>query len=116
EALLASPHRPSLVVTQPAKRRARGAKASVSPVGAAGDRLGLARIEPASIREAGALERLSDEKAALFVVVAYGEILPRAVLEMARLGCVNVHFSLLPRYRGAAPVQWAIAEGERETG
>lgn len=116
EALAGGPHCPALTITQPPRRRARSEVPTASPVGLASQALGIERVEPASIREAEVLDRIARLRADLFVVVAYGEILPRAVLEMPRLGCVNLHFSLLPRYRGAAPVQWAIVDGAVETG
>ena len=116
EILCASAHRPALVLTQPARRRAREAAPTPSPIGAAAAALGIACEMTESVRSEETLARLASIEADLFVVVAYGEILPRTVLEMPRLGCVNLHFSLLPRYRGAAPVQWAIADGAKETG
>ncbi len=116
EALAASSHRPSLVVTQPAKRRGRGGEPSASPVAAASARLGLACIEPDAVRTPEFLERVRAEAPDLFVVVAYGKIFPQRLLDVPRLAPVNVHFSLLPRWRGAAPVQWAVAEGDTETG
>jgi methionyl-tRNA formyltransferase len=116
KALAESAHRPVLIVTQPAKRRGRGEQRTGSPVALEGERLGVPRIEPASARDPGLLPRLVEMNADLFVVVAYGEILQRTLLEAPPHGCVNVHFSLLPRYRGAAPVQWALANGETTTG
>jgi methionyl-tRNA formyltransferase len=116
EILSESSHRPALALTQPARRRGREAAPTPSPIAAAAAALGIACEMTESVRSAETLARLASIGADLFVVVAYGEILPRAVLEMPRLGCVNLHFSLLPRYRGAAPVQWAIADGAKETG
>jgi methionyl-tRNA formyltransferase len=116
EALAAGRHRPGLVVTQPPRRRDRGQQPRATPVADCSERLGIECLAVDSIREPSVVERLAAGGADLFVVVAYGEILPRATLELPRLGCVNLHFSLLPRYRGAAPVQWAIAEEATETG
>ena len=116
EALARSPHCPALVVTQPSKRRGRGMNPSPSPVGEASVRLGIPWVAPASVRVPEMMAMLGKACFDTLVVVAFGEILPRTLLELPRLGCVNLHFSLLPRYRGAAPVQWAIADGALETG
>ena len=78
--------------------------------------LGLKVFQPDSVKEAAALEVLAACKADLGCVVAYGQILPQALLDQPRLGCVNVHASLLPRWRGAAPIEWAVAKGEQRTG
>lgn len=116
EALAAASHDIPLVVTQPARRRGRGSASSPSPVGATAGALGLPILEPDSVRSPEVVARLADAKADLFVVVAYGKIFPQALLDLPGLGALNVHFSLLPRYRGAAPVQWALANGETTTG
>jgi methionyl-tRNA formyltransferase len=115
-ALMGSEHRPSLVVTQPARRRGRAGAASPSPVAGTAARLGLPILEPESIRKTPFPEAMEREAADLFVVVAYGRIFPERLLAIPPRGAINVHFSLLPAYRGAAPVQWAIAEGETRTG
>jgi methionyl-tRNA formyltransferase len=113
-ALVAAGHEVALVVTQPDRRRGRGAEHIASPVKQAALELGLAVRTPQRARE------LTDEVAALAadvgVVVAFGQILPQALLDTTRLGFVNVHFSLLPRWRGAAPVERAILAGDTETG
>ena len=116
DALARSSEPPSLVVTQPRKRRGRGAGVSSSPIGDAGVRLGLRVIEPGSVKSEAFLALVAAERPDLFIVVAYGRIFSRALLAVPRIGAVNLHFSLLPRYRGGAPVQWAIAQGEPETG
>jgi methionyl-tRNA formyltransferase len=115
EALLAG-HDVVAVVTQPDRPAGRGQALAASPV----KRLALARglpvVQPARLREPGWPERLAVFGAEVAVVVAFGQILPQAVLDVPPRGSINVHASLLPRYRGAAPIAWAIIRGERETG
>jgi methionyl-tRNA formyltransferase len=108
-------HNVALVVTQP-DRPGHRMKLTPSPVKAAAEELGLPLYQPERIRDAEAVERLRSVNPDLLVVVAYGQIIPRSVLEIPRLGAVNVHASLLPRHRGAAPVAHAILAGDRETG
>ena len=104
-------------VSQPDKRRGRGGKATPSPVKAVAMAHQIPVWQPSRIRrDEAVLEQLSALVADAFVVVAYGQILSRQVLEMPRLGCVNVHGSLLPKYRGAAPIQWCIVRGDCQTG
>ncbi|MGE5182069.1 MAG: methionyl-tRNA formyltransferase [Acidobacteriota bacterium] len=113
---LAAAHQVVLVVSQPDKPAGRGGQLTPPAVAAAAKELGLPLIQPRSART-GELERaLRESGAEVAVVVAYGKILPKAVLEAVPRGCLNVHGSLLPRYRGAAPVQRAVIDGERETG
>ena len=114
--LAASPHTPTLVVTQPPKRRGRGGAVTPSPVAREAVRLGLRVHEAEAVRTDAFAELLAAEDPDLFVVVAFGRILPQRLLDLPRLAPVNVHFSLLPRWRGAAPVQWALAEGDEKTG
>lgn len=104
------------VVTQPDKPKGRELKLTPSPVKVLAGRLHLPVWQPTKAREEGFLRQMRELAPDLVVVVAYGQILPQAILDLPRHGCVNVHTSLLPKYRGAAPIQWAIAEGERETG
>jgi methionyl-tRNA formyltransferase len=108
-------HNVALVVTQP-DRPGHRMKLTPSPVKAAAQELGLPVYQPARIRDPEAAERLRALSPDLLVVVAYGQIIPRSVLEIPRLGAVNVHASLLPRHRGAAPVAHAILAGDHETG
>ena len=114
-ALLAR-HRVVAVVTQPDRPAGRGQRAQAPPVKIAALEHGIPVLQPERLREPGWPERLATHAADVAVVVAFGQILPPAVLAVARQGSVNVHASLLPRYRGAAPVAWAIIRGERETG
>jgi len=109
-------HQVVLAVAQPDKPAGRGKELTRPPVAAAADAAGVPVYQPRSARPPEVAERLRATGAELAVVVAYGKILPKSVLEAFPRGCVNVHGSLLPAYRGAAPVQWAIIRGERETG
>src|SRR5512146_1079308 len=113
---LAANHDVALVISQPDKPAGRGGELRAPAVKVAAQELNLPVFQPASAKT-GELERaLKETKAELAVVVAYGKILPRAVLDALPRGCINVHASLLPKYRGAAPVQWAVMSGEVETG
>ncbi|HAN45766.1 MAG TPA: methionyl-tRNA formyltransferase, partial [Cyanobacteria bacterium UBA8156] len=117
EALLRSPHEVLGVVTQPDARRGRGNQLSPSPVKAVALAAGLPIWQPQRLRkDPEVLAGLAQLAADVFVVVAYGQILSPEVLAMPRQGCINVHGSLLPKYRGAAPIQWSLAHGDRETG
>jgi methionyl-tRNA formyltransferase len=104
------------VVTQPDRPKGRNLKPAPSPVKVVADRLGLPTQQPLKIREPAAVEAIRAAEPDLIIVVAYGQILPKSMLEVPRHGCVNVHASLLPRWRGAAPIQYAILHGDRETG
>ncbi|MEL6551972.1 MAG: methionyl-tRNA formyltransferase [Cyanobacteria bacterium J06621_11] len=105
------------VVTQPDKRRGRGGKVTPSPVKAAALEVGCPIWQPVRIKkDAETLAQLAALGADAFVVIAYGQILSQEILDMPRLGCVNAHGSILPRYRGAAPIQWCIHDGVIETG
>ncbi len=105
------------VVTQPDKRRGRGNQLTPSPVKSIALAHNLPIWQPARIKkDTETLEKLAAAQADIFVVVAYGQILSQTILDMPRLGCVNAHGSILPRYRGAAPIQWCLYHGETETG
>jgi methionyl-tRNA formyltransferase len=104
------------VVTQPDKPKGRELKLQPSPVKILAENLKLPVWQPSRAREESFVSRLRELKPDLIVVVAYGQILPQAILDLPAYGCLNVHTSLLPKYRGAAPIQWAIANGEPETG
>jgi methionyl-tRNA formyltransferase len=109
-------HRLELVITQPDRPAGRGMKLTAPPVKAEALRLGLPVYQPEKVRDPEAFERVSAQSPDLLVVVAYGQIITRALLDVPRLGAVNVHASLLPRWRGAAPVAHAILAGDHETG
>lgn len=116
QALLDSEHEVVAVYTQPDRRAGRGRQPQPSPVKQAAVAAGAPVCQPVSLRNDEALAELKSWNADLMVVVAYGLLLPKAVLETPRLGCVNVHASLLPRWRGAAPIQRAIEAGDGESG
>lgn len=116
EALVARGHEIVAVYTQPPRRAGRGKALTPSPVHTRAEALGIEVLTPATLRDADAQARFSALKADVAVVAAYGLILPQAVLDAPKLGCINVHASLLPRWRGAAPVQRAILAGDAETG
>lgn len=115
-ALVRAGHRVPLVVTQPDRPAGRGRESTPPAVKFAAEALGLPVWQPERLRDEAAALRLRATTPDVIVVAAYGKILPQAILDIPRLGCVNVHASLLPRYRGAAPVQWALYNGETETG
>jgi len=116
EALVGSKHKVCACVTQPDKAKGRGMKVSASPVKAAALRKGIPVVQPADLKEQNFRKGLRALGADLFVVIAYGRFLPAEVLAIPRAFSINVHSSLLPEYRGAAPINWAIINGERETG
>ena len=113
---LAGIHEVAVVVSQPDKPAGRGGELRAPAVKVAALELGLPVIQPKSARNGELAQALRDARVELAVVVAYGKILPKDVLEAPPRGCINVHGSLLPKYRGAAPVQWAVIDGEAETG
>ncbi|MGQ9424829.1 methionyl-tRNA formyltransferase [Gilvimarinus sp. F26214L] len=115
-ALLDTEHEVVAVYTQPDRPAGRGKKLSPSPVKALALDHGVPVYQPATLRDAAAQRELGELSPDVMVVVAYGLILPQAVLDLPRYGCLNVHASLLPRWRGAAPIQRAIEAGDRETG
>jgi len=115
-ALVDAGRRPVAVMTQPDRPAGRGKRLSESPVKRYAAEQGLPVLQPASLREATAVEELAALRPDLLIVAAYGLLLPQDVLDVPAIGCVNVHASLLPRWRGAAPIQAAILAGDRETG
>lgn len=109
-------HEVVLVVTQPDKPKGRGNSVSFPPVKQAALDLGLEVFQPQKVREKECVEFLKSYKPDLIVVVAFGQILSKEILDMPKYGCINVHASLLPKYRGAAPIQWAVINGEKVSG
>src|SRR5271155_2083643 len=110
-------HSVPLVVTQPDRPRGRGMEVSISPVKDAATRMGLAMVQPATIKNnAEFRDQLAAIRPDAIIVVGYGRIIPQWMIDLPRLGNLNLHASLLPKYRGAAPIQWAIANGESITG
>ena len=116
EAILKAGHEVSAVVTQPDKQKGRGKEVQMTPVKECALRHGIPVFQPVKIKEKEAVEQLSSYPADIFVVAAFGQILSEEILNMPRFGCINIHASLLPAYRGAAPIQWVILNGEKETG
>ena len=116
QALIDSRHQLISVYTQPDRPSGRGKKLSASPVKQLADRYQLPVFQPVNLKNLDDQRGLQEQQADIMVVVAYGLILPPAILQAPRYGCINVHASLLPRWRGAAPIQRAIAAGDRETG
>ncbi len=116
DALVESRHEVIEVVAQPCKPAGRGMRMRECAVSEYAKEKGLALYQPTGVRGSEPIEHFRELSPDLIVVVAYGKILPRELIEIPAMGCINVHASLLPKYRGAAPINWAIAEGERETG
>ena len=113
---LAGHHQVVAAYTQPDRPKGRGNQLAESPVKLAAQKLGIAVHQPERIRRPENLELLKSWAADIMVVVGYGQIIPQNIIDLPRHGILNVHASLLPKYRGAAPIQWAIANGETETG
>lgn len=105
-----------LVITQPDRKKGRGKKFQEPSVKIAARELGLTVMQPHNISEQSIIELLRNINPDVIVVAAYGQIIPKEILELPKYGCLNVHASLLPKYRGAAPIHWAIINGEEETG
>src|SRR6202035_3891244 len=116
ERLVTAGHEGLGVFTQPDRPKGRGQKDAMSPVKEAALRLGLAVYQPERVRRPEVVEQLRGMAPDAMVVVGYGQIIPQSILDIPPLGIINVHGSLLPKYRGAAPIQWAIARGEKTTG
>ncbi|NLC19811.1 MAG: methionyl-tRNA formyltransferase [Clostridiales bacterium] len=116
EGLIGSRHEILAVVTQPDKKKGRNQKLSASPVKELALMHGLVVYQPNKVKEPQFLDLLNELKPDAIIVAAFGQILPKALLDIPKYGCINVHASLLPKYRGAAPIQYAILDGETETG
>lgn len=116
ESVVAAGHEVLLVVTQPDRPRGRDKHTAAPPVKEAAVRLGLPVYQPERVRRPEAVERLRELRPDAMVVVGYGQIIPQSIIDIPRFGIVNVHASLLPKYRGAGPIQWAIINGETRTG
>lgn len=106
----------ALVVTQPDKIRDRGHKILPTPVKTFAKELNIPVLDPSSLKDGAFIDKLSLIRPEFIIVVAYGKILPPKILDIPTSGCINLHASLLPKYRGAAPIQWAIIKGEEKTG
>ena len=116
EALVKAGYEVTAVVTQPDRQKGRSLEMSFSPVKECALRYELPVFQPEKIKTAEAVEVLRRYEADIFVVAAFGQILSKEILEMPKYGCINIHASLLPKYRGAAPIQWAILNGDAITG
>ena len=116
EALIASRHEIQAVVTQPDKPKGRKGELTPSPVKVIAKREGIKVYQPLKVRDEEFVKTLRAYNPDVMVVVAFGQIIPLSILKMPKYGCVNIHGSLLPKYRGAAPIQWAVLDGEKETG
>ena len=116
EALIAAGHDVCLAVTQPDKPKGRGGKMQYTPVKEKVLFYDIPVYQPKRVRDPECVEELRKYKADVIVVIAFGQILPKSILELTPYGCINVHASLLPKYRGAAPIQWAVIEGESVSG
>ena len=116
ESLVQAGHDVCLAVTQPDKPRGRGKEMQFTPVKEAAEKYGIPVYQPVKVRRPECVAELRGYKADVIVVVAFGQILPKEILDMTPYGCINVHASLLPKYRGAAPIQWSILCGEEVTG
>ena len=116
EALVEAGHDVVLAVTQPDKPKGRGGKMQFTPVKETAMKYDIPVFQPKKVRDPECIEELRKYNADVMVVVAFGQILPKAILDMTPYGCINVHASLLPKYRGAAPIQWAVIDGEEVSG
>lgn len=116
EAIIEAGHEVVLVVTQPDKPKGRSGALQFPPVKECALEHGIEVFQPEKIRLEGNVEYLKNYEADIFVVAAFGQILPKEILDMPKYGCINVHASLLPKYRGAAPIQWAVINGDPVTG
>ena len=116
EALIAAGHEITLVVSQPDKPKGRGHELAPTPVKETALKHGLKVFQPKRLKDSETIRTLEETPADAIVVIAFGQIVPASILHMKKYGCINVHGSLLPKYRGAAPIQWAVIDGERESG
>ena len=116
EALIDSEHEVVGVFTQPDKPSGRGQKMNRTPVKEKALAHNIPVFQPDTLRNTDVMNEIENLKPDLIVVVAYGQILPKVILEMPKYGCINVHASLLPKYRGAGPINWVIINGEKNTG
>lgn len=116
KALIQSKHNVVGVVTQPDKPKGRGKAIGCSPVKETALQYDLPIYQPVKVREESFVETIKEIAPDVIIVIAFGQIIPKSILDLPKYGCINIHASLLPKYRGAAPIQWAIIEGETKTG
>lgn len=116
ESLIKAGHDVAAVVTQPDKPKGRSGKVQYTPVKEKALDLGIPVYQPERVKEPDFFEIVKEIHPDVIVVIAFGQILPKEILDFPKYGCINIHASLLPKYRGAAPIQWAVIDGEKETG
>lgn len=116
ETLIQSKHEVVGVVTQPDKPKGRGKSIAYSPVKETALKYELPIYQPVKVREEAFINIVQQIKPDVIIVIAFGQIIPKSILEIPKYGCINIHASLLPKYRGAAPIQWAVINGEEKTG
>lgn len=116
EAIIQAGHQVTAVVTQPDKQKGRGKEVQMTPVKECALKHNIPVFQPVKIKEPEAVKQLAEYPADIFVVAAFGQFLSEEILNMPKFGCINIHASLLPKYRGAAPIQRVILDGEKETG
>ena len=116
KSVLASRHEVVAVVTQPDKPKGRGHEMAFPPVKEVALEAGLPVLQPQRARDEGFIDELKALNPDIILVAAYGKLLPKAILDMPKFGCINVHASLLPKYRGASPIQWAVLNGDEKSG
>lgn len=116
EAIVKAGHEVTCVVTQPDKPKGRSKEMQFPPVKECALKYDIPVFQPVKIKEAESVEELRKYEADIFVVAAFGQILSKEILDMPKFGCINIHASLLPKYRGAAPIQWAVIDGEEKSG
>ena len=115
-ALKESKHQVIAVVTQPDKPKGRGKEMQPPPVKIAAAEAGIPVFQPVKVREEAFVNQIKEWEPDAIIVAAFGQLLPKAILEIPKYGCINVHASLLPKYRGAAPIQYAVINGEKVSG
>lgn len=116
EALISAGHEVIGVITQPDKPKGRGKEMQSPPVKEAAQKHGITVYQPQKVRDPEFVNVIENLNPEAIVVIAFGQILPKAILDIPKYGCINIHASLLPKFRGSAPIQWAVIEGEKETG
>ncbi|MGN0436586.1 MAG: methionyl-tRNA formyltransferase, partial [Wujia sp.] len=116
ESIIKAGHQVEAVITQPDKAKGRSKALVPTPVKQKALEYGIKVFQPEKVREPETVEMLKNISPDAIVVAAYGQILPESILNIPRLGCINIHASLLPKYRGAAPIEWSIIDGEKKTG
>lgn len=116
EAIINAGHEVTLVVTQPDRQKGRGKEVQFTPVKECAQKYGIPVFQPNRIKTEESVAELKKWEADIYVVAAFGQILSKEILDMPKYGCVNIHASLLPKYRGAAPIQWSVINGDKESG